>query len=70
MAAEISKNSVEGGSGRVGPGLGDEFFYQHSSRGEEEVGPVNLAWLGVRRAPRCGCQEVAGERPELVMRSG
>jgi hypothetical protein len=63
MVAEISKDSVGVGSGRVGPGLGDRFFYQRSSPGEEEVVRLNLAWPGVRRAPRRGRQEGAGARP-------
>ena len=69
MAAEISKDSVGGGSGRVGPGLGDEFFYQRSSRGEEEVGRLNLTWREAGCAPRRGRQEGAGARPLLVTRS-
>jgi hypothetical protein len=69
MAAEISKDSAGGGSGRVGPGLGDRFFYQRSSRGEEEVGRLNLTWREAGCAPRRGRQEGAGARPLLVTRS-
>ena len=43
MAAENSKDSVGGGSGRVGPGPGDGFFYQHDTRGEGEDGRLDLA---------------------------
>lgn len=63
MTAENSKDSVGGGSGRVGPGLGDGFFYQHDSRGEGEDGRLNLAWRQAGCAPRRGRQEGTGARP-------
>ena len=63
MTREISKDSVGGGSGRIGPGSGDGFLYHHASRGEGEDGRLDLARREAGRAPRRGWQEGAGARP-------
>jgi hypothetical protein len=63
MTKEISKDSVGGGSGRIGPGSRDGFLYQHALRGEGEDGRLDLAQREAGRAPHRGRQEGAGARP-------
>ncbi len=69
MAVEVSKDFVGGGPGRVGPGSGDRFFYQHNPRGEGENGWLDLARRGGGCAHCRGRQEGVGARLELVTRS-